>query len=59
MDGKYHTSSTDCDCRVTSQEPQKIYFRLAEGKWKKKCYYHKISFDHKRYSNGATLSSYV
>ena len=46
-------------CRATSSEPQKIYFGLAEGKWKQRYYNHKKSFNHKRYSHETTLSSYV
>ena len=29
------------------------------GKWKKRCYNHKESFNHKRYSHETTLSSYM
>ena len=47
------------DCRVTSSEPQKIYFGLTEEKWKQRYYNHKKSFNHKRYSHETTLSSYV
>ena len=47
------------DCRVTSPEPRKISFRFAKGKWKKRYYNHKKSFNHKRYSLETTLSSYV
>ena len=31
----------------------------AEGEWKSHFYNHKLSFKHKRYSNKATLSSYI
>ena len=47
------------DCRVTSSKPQKMYFGLAEGKWKQRYYNHKMSFNGKRYSNETVLSSYV
>ena len=47
------------DCRVNSPGPRKIYLGLAEGKWKKRYYNHKKSFNHKRYSHETTLSSYV
>ena len=47
------------DRRVTSPEPQKIYFVLTAEKWKKRYYNHKKSFSHKRYSHEMTLSSYV
>ena len=59
MDGKCQTTDAVYDCRVTSSEPQKIYFGLAEGKWKQRYYNHKKSFNHKRYSHETTLSSYV
>ena len=36
MGSKFQTMDAVYDCRVTSSEPQKIYFRLAEGKWKQK-----------------------
>ena len=48
MDGKYQTIVAVYDRRVTSPEPRKIYFGLAEGKWKKKYYNHKNPFNHKR-----------
>ena len=44
---------------VTSSEPQKLYFGLAEGKWKQRYYNHGKSFNHNRYSHETTLSSYV
>ena len=59
MDGKCQTTDAIYDCRVTSPEPQKIYFGLAERKWKQTFYSHKKSFIHKRYSHETTLSSYV
>ena len=59
MDGKCQTMDAVYDCRVTSSEPQKIYFGLAEGKWKQRYYNHKKSFNRKRYSHEMTLSSYV
>ena len=34
MDGKCQTMDAFYDCCVTLSEPQKIYFGLAEGKWK-------------------------
>ena len=43
MDGKYQTKNSVYDYRVTSPEPQKTYY----------------SFNHKRYSQETTLSSYV
>ena len=33
-DGKCETVDVVYHCRVTSPKPQKIYFGLAEGKWK-------------------------
>ena len=59
MDRKCQTMDVVYDCRVTSSEPQKIYFGLAEGKWKQRYYNHKKSFNHKRYSHKTTLSSYT
>ena len=59
IDGKCQTMDAVYNCRVTSSEPQKVYFGLAEGKWKQKYYNHKKSFNHKRYSHETTLSSYV
>ena len=41
MDGKWQTMEAVYDCRVTSAEPRKIYFGLAEGKWKERYYNHK------------------
>ena len=58
-DGKRQTMDAVYGCRVTSSEPQKIYFGLAEGKWKQRYYNHKKSFNHKRYSHEKTLSSYM
>ena len=57
MNGKCWTMDAVYDCRVTSPEPRKIYFELAEWKWKTRYYNHKRSFNHKRYSNERT--SYV
>ena len=59
MDGKCLTMDAVYNCHVTSPEPQKIYFGLAEGKWKQRYYNHKKSFSHKRYSHETTLSSYM
>ena len=59
MDGKSQTMDAIFDCRVTPPEPQKIYFGLAKGKWKKRYYNNKKSFSYKRYSLETTLSSYV
>ena len=59
MDRKCQAMDVVYDCRVTSSEPQKIYFGLAEGKWKQRYYNHKKSFNHKRYSHERTFSSYV
>ena len=59
MDGKCQTMDAVYGYRVTSPEPQKIYFGLAERKWNKRYYKHKNSFKHKRYSHETTLSSYV
>ena len=50
-DGKCQTMNVVCDYHVTSPEPQKVHFGLEEGKWKKKYYNHKKSFNHKRYSH--------
>ena len=59
MNGKCQTMDAVYDCRVTSSEPKKLDFGLAEGKWKQRYYNHKKSFNHKRYSHETTLSSYV
>ena len=59
MDGKSQTMDAVYNYRVTSPEPRKIYFGLAEGKWKQRYYNHKKSFSHKRYSHETTLSSYM
>ena len=59
MDGKCQTMDAVYNCRVTSPEPRKIYFGLAEGKWKKMNYNHKQPFNHKRYSHETEPSSYV
>ena len=59
MDGKCQTMEAICDCRVLSPEPQKIFFELAEEKWKERYHNHKKSFNHKRYSRETTLSGYV
>ena len=59
MDGKCQTMDAVYDCCVTSSEPQKIYFRLIEGKLKQRYYNKTKSFNHKQYSHEKTLSSYV
>ena len=59
MDGKCQTIDVVYDCCVTSSQPEKIYFGLAERKWKQRYCNHKQSFNHKRYSLETTLSSYV
>ena len=59
MDGKWKTMDAIYDCRVSSPELQKIYFELAEKKWKKWYYNHKKSFNQKRYSHETTLSSFA
>ena len=59
MDSRYQTMDAVYDCCVTSLELQKIFFGLAEEKWKKRYYNHKKSFNHKLYSHETTLSSYV
>ena len=45
MDGKCQTMDKVYDFRVSSPEPQKIYFELGEGKWKRRYYNHKKSFN--------------
>ena len=50
MDGKFQIMDAVYDCRITSPEPQKISFGLAEGKWKKMYYNHEKSFNRKRHS---------
>ena len=57
MDGECQTMDAVYNCCVTPPEPRQI--SLAEGKWKKRYYNHKNSFNHKRYSHETTLSSYV
>ena len=57
--GKCQTMDAVYNCRVTSPEPGKIYFGLADGKWKQGYYNHKKSFNDKRYSHETTLSTYV
>ena len=47
MDGKFQTMGKAYDCRVTPPELRKIYFGLAEAKWKKRYYNQKKSFNHK------------
>ena len=42
---------------VTRPFPKKVHLGLAEGEWKSRFYNHKLSFEHKRYSNKTTLSS--
>ena len=59
MNGKCQTMDAVYDWPVTSPELQKIYFGLAEGKWKQMYYNHKNSFNHKRYAYDTTLSSYA
>ena len=59
MDGKWQIMDANYDFRVTSANPQKIFFEFAEGKWEKRYYYHKKSFKHQRYSHETILSSYV
>ena len=59
MGSKCQTVDALYDCGATSSEPRKIYFRLAEEKWKKRYYNHKKSFNHKKYLYETTASSYV
>ena len=59
LDRKCQTMDAVYHCRVTSSEPQNIYFGLVEGKWKQRYYHHKKSFHHKQYSPETKLSSYV
>ena len=59
MVGKCQTMDAVYDCPVIPSEPQKIYFGLAEGRWKQRYYNLKKSFNHKQYSHETTLSSYV
>ena len=59
IDSKCQAMDAVYDCYVTSSEPRKIYVGLTEGKWKKRYYNHKKSFNHKWYSHETTLSSYV
>ena len=59
MDSKCQTMDAVYNCRVTSPEPQKIYFGLAEGKWKQGYYNHKKSFNNKQYLHERTLSGHV
>ena len=47
MDNKCHIMGAFYDCRVTLSKPRKIYFRLAERKWKNRYYNYKNSFKHK------------
>ena len=57
MNGKCQTMDAVYDWPVISPELQKIYFGLAEGKWKQMYYNHEKSFNHKRYAHDTTLSS--
>ena len=59
MDFKCQTMYAVFDCHVTSPGSQKFYFRLVEGKWNKRYYNYKSSFNHIRYSHQTTLSGYV
>ena len=59
MDSKRQTMDAVYNCRVTSPEPQKIYFGLAEGKWKQGYYNHKKPFNNKQYLHERTLSGHV
>ena len=59
VDSKFQTMDEVYDCPVTSPEPRKIYFGMAEGKWKKRYYNHKKPFNHKQHSHETILSSYV
>ena len=59
MDGKCQTMDAVYECHVTSPEPQKNYFGLTEGKWKKRFYNQKKSFNQKLHSHETTLSNYV
>ena len=57
IDGKRPTMEAVYEFCVTSTEPQKIYFELAERKWKQRYYNHKNSFNQKPHE--MTLSSCV
>ena len=59
MDGSCKISNVVYKCNVTSSQPPKVYFGLAESEWKTRYYNHKKSFKHKRYSHETTLSTFV
>ena len=62
IDSECQTMDAVYDCRVTSLEPQKIYFELAGKKMEakvSKAKNHEKSFNHKRYSHEMTFSSNV
>ena len=58
-DGKCQTMDAVLDCRVTSPEPRKMYFGLAERKWNKRYYNYTKLFSHNRYLHETALSIYV
>ena len=59
IDGECQTMDGFYNCCVTSSVPQKVYFQLADEKWKRRYNNHKKAFNHKRYLHEMTLSSCV
>ena len=59
MEGNCQVNNVLCKGDVARPLPRKVYLGLAEGEWKSRFYNHELSFKHKRYSNKATLSSYM
>ena len=44
-------------CDVIRPMSKKVYLEIAEGEWKNRFNYHKLSFEQKRYFNRTTHSS--
>lgn len=60
VDGKCRIENVIYKCIVTCDEkPRKVYIGLAMGEWKIRHRNHKKSFNHKKYANETSLSSYV
>ena len=59
MEGNCQVNKVVHKCDITRPFPKKVYLGLAEREWKSRFYNHKLSFKHNRYSNKATLSSYM
>ena len=59
MEGNCQVNNIVYKCGVTRPLPKEVFLGLAEGEWKSRLCNHKLSFNHRRYSNKTILSSYI